>query len=117
MVTRESGCFLNNDPLQFNTPDFIQLWRNHILGLGLLQQGKADCFDSLTLYPSGNTHFHSYDNHIGAIEAYGELLTDKGKETFHGITYESFFEILRTHYKSERHRVWQEYLETRYIKM
>lgn len=117
VVTRESGCFLNNDPLQFNTPDFIQLWRNHILGLGLLQQGKADCFDSLTLYPSGNTHFHSYDNHIGAIEAYGELLTDKGKETFHGITYESFFEILRTHYKSERHRVWQEYLETRYIKM
>ena len=25
VTTRDSGCFINNDPLQFNTPDFIQL--------------------------------------------------------------------------------------------
>ena len=115
VTTRNSGCFINNNPLQFNSPDFIQLWRNHILGLAMLQQGKADYFDSLTLYPSGNTHFHSYDNHIGAIEAYEELLTAKGKETFHAITYEDFFTLLRKHYKTERSLSWLEYLNTRYV--
>jgi hypothetical protein len=115
VATRRSGCFIDNDPMQFNTPDFIQLWRNHILGLAMVQQGMASCFDSLTLYPAGNTHFHSFDNHIGAIEAYGELLTDRGRDTFHGITYEVFFDVLRNHFKSERHGTWLQYLKTRYI--
>lgn len=117
VTARDSGCFINNDPLQFNTPDFIQLWRNHILGLAMVQQGKADSFDSITLYPSGNAHFHSYDKHIGVIEAYGDLLTDRGKDTFHSITYDVFFDLLRTYYKSERQRAWMEYLEARYIKL
>ncbi len=115
ITTRNSGCFINNDPLQFNTPDFIQVWRNHLLGLAMLQQGKADYFDSLTMYPSGNTHFHSYDDHTGVIEAYEELLTDKGKDTFHAITYEDFFNVLRKYYKSPRSLSWLEYLEKRYI--
>jgi hypothetical protein len=101
--------------MQFNNPDFIQLWRNHILGLAMLQQGKADYFDSLTLYPSGNAYFHSSGNHMGTIAAYEELLTDKGKSTFHGITYECFFNILRDHYQSARNISWLDYLDTRYI--
>ena len=115
LTTRNSGCFTNNDPLQFNTPDFIQLWRNHILGLAMLQQGNVDFFDSLTLYPSGNTHFHSYGNHIGAIEAYEELLTENGRDTFHSITYEDFFKLLRKNYNCEKYFSWLDYLETRYI--
>ena len=115
VTTRNSGCFINNDPMQFNNPDFIQLWRNHILGLALLQQGKTDYFDSLTLYPSGNHHFHSSGNHMGTIAAYEELLTDKGKNTFHGITYECFFNTLREHYQSTRNISWLDYLDTRYI--
>ena len=115
VTTRNSGCFINSDPMQFNNPDFIQLWRNHILGLAMLQQGKADYFDSLTLYPSGNHHFHSSGSHMGTIAAYEELLTDKGKSTFHGITYECFFNILREHYKSARNISWLDYLETRYL--
>ena len=115
VTTRNSGCFINNDPMQFNNPDFIQLWRNHILGLAMLQQGKADYFDSLTLYPSGNAHFHSSGQHMGTIAAYEELLTEKGKDTFHAITYECFFNILSDHYKSDRNISWLHYLETRYI--
>ena len=115
VTTRNSECFINNDPLQFNNPDFIQLWRNHILGLAMLQQGKADYFDSLTLYPSGNVHFHSSDSHMGVIEAYEGLLTDKGKDTFHAITYEDFFQILRGKYNNSRYLLWLKYLETRYI--
>ena len=115
VTTRNSECFFNNDPLQFNNPDFIQLWRNHILGLAMLQQGKADFFDSLTLYPSGNVHFHSSNCHIGVIEAYEGLLTDKGKDTFLAITYEDFFQILRGKYNNSRYLLWLKYLETRYI--
>ena len=115
VMTRNSGCFVNNDPMQFNNPDFNQLWRNHLLGLAMLQQGQADYFDSLTLYPSGNTHFHSSSSHIGVIEAYKKLLTEKGKDTFHAITYEAFFNVLRKHYKSDRNMSWLNYLGTRYI--
>ena len=115
VTTRDSGCFLNNDPMQFNNPDFIQLWRNHILGLAMLQQGKADYFDSLTLYPSGNSHFHSSGSHTGTVAAYEDLLTEKGKNTFHAITYEGFFKALRKHYKNDRNLSWLDYLETRYI--
>ena len=115
VTTRASGCFVNNDPLQFNNPDFIQLWRNHILGLAMIQKGMIDYFDSLTLYPSENTHFHSTDGHTGSIEAYEELLTDKGRETFHAITYEAFFDVLKKHYKSDRNVSWLDYLEERYI--
>ena len=117
ITTRNSECFTNNDPLQFNNPDYIQLWRNHILGLAMLQQGMADYFDSLTLYPSGNVHFHSFDSHVGVIESYEELLTDKGKETFHAITYEDFFNILRKYYTSSRNKTWIDYLETRYERL
>ena len=117
VVTRISECFVNSDPMQFNNPDFIQLWRNHILGLAMLQQGKADYFDSLTLYPEGNLHFHSSDNHIGVIETYEKLLTDKGKDTFHAITYEELFKILRMYYTIDRNISWLDYLEKRYIKM
>ena len=117
VTTRNSECFINNDPLQFNNPDFIQLWRNHILGLAMIQQGKADYFDSLTLYPEGNIHFHSSDSYIGVVEAYTRLLTAKGKDTFHVITYEDFFCLLRKHYPSDRNLSWLNYLETRYINM
>ena len=117
VTTRNSECFINNDPLQFNNPDFIQLWRNHILGLAMLQQGKVDYFDSLTLYPEGNVHFHSSDNNIGVVETYTGLLTAKGKDTFHAITYEGFFRLLRKHYQSKRNQSWLNYLETRYINM
>jgi hypothetical protein len=117
VTTRNSECFINNDPLQFNNPDFIQLWRNHILGLAMIQQGKADYFDSLTLYPEGNIHFNSSDSYIGVVEAYTRLLTAKGKDTFHVITYEDFFCLLRKHYPSDRNLSWLNYLETRYINM
>jgi len=117
VTTRNSECFINNDPMQFNNPDFIQLWRNHILGLAMLQHGMTDYFDSLTLYPLGNIHFHSSDSHVGVIESYEELLTDKGKETFHAITYEDFFNILRKYYTSSRNKTWIDYLETRYERL
>jgi hypothetical protein len=117
VTTRNSECFINNDPMQFNNPDFIQLWRNHILGLAMLQQGMTDYFDSLTLYPSGNVHFHSSDSHVGVIESYEELLTDKGKDTFHAITYEDFFNVLKKYYLNSRNSLWLDYLETRYINM
>ena len=115
ITTRNSECFINNDPMQFNNPDYIQLWRNHILGLAMLQQGMTDFFDSLTLYPTGNAHFHSSGGRVGVIEAYEKLLTEKGQNTFHAITYEDFFCSLGKYYKSRKNIAWLEYLDKRYI--
>jgi hypothetical protein len=45
------------------------------------------------------------------------LLTDKGKDTFHSVTYEDFFTVLRKYYKGSKNIAWLDYLDKRYINM
>ncbi len=115
VVTRQSDCFINSDPLQFNYPGYIQIWRNHLLGLELLQNGKVDIFHSVTLFPSENTHFASTLNHKGALELYSELLTEKGKQMIVPVTYERLLELISKYYHSDKHKEWISYMEKRYI--
>lgn len=120
VVTRESGCFKSNDPMQFNNPGFIQIWRNHMLGLALLQKkntDKVDIFHSVTLYPSGNTHFASSGTHKGSLELYSELLTDKGKETIVPVTYEHLLDLITKYYNSAKYKEWIDYMKVRYVSM
>lgn len=115
-VTRESGCFINPDPLQFNYPDLIQIWRNHMLGIAMQIKGEINYFNSITLYPSGNLHFHSQGTHKGALDVYAQKLTAKGKSSFGYITFEDMIVLIRKYYKEEKFIEWIDYLETRYIK-
>lgn len=115
VVTKQSGCFINNDPLQFNYPGYIQIWRNHLLGLALLLNGKVDIFHSVTLFPSGNTHFASSDLHKGSLELYSDLLTEKGKDMIRPVTYEQLLEIIERHYHAKQHKEWIRYMKERYL--
>lgn len=115
IVTRQSKCFINEDPLQFNYPGFIQIWRNHLLGLALLQKEIVDIFHSVTLYPSGNTHFASSGCHKGSLELYSELLTEKGKQMIVPVTYETLLELLTKYYHTDKHKEWISYIKDRYL--
>lgn len=102
---------LPQSPLVKN--DFRQIWRNHILGASMINNTDIEYdlkhFNSVTIYPSFNTHFAK------VISLYEKMLSVYGQNTFRGITYETFFDILASHYDSVNYIYWIIYLHLRYI--
>ena len=102
---------LPKSPLVKN--DFRQIWRNHILGASMKNNSNIEYdlkhFNSVTIYPSFNTHF------VKIIPQYKEMLSEYGKKTFCGMTYEDFFKILASYYDSNDFIYWHLYLNLRYI--
>lgn len=124
-VTRESGCFdyggsTEEDFVKSNFGkhdrgnDLRQLWRNHILGLSMLQreEGIKD-FLSIHLYPSFNEHFNPKTSTV--LEEYISLLSDKGRNSFLPLTYENLFETMKMCGMDEIDKEWIPYLKRRYI--
>jgi hypothetical protein len=109
-VTKSCGYFIDPDPLKFKADHLRQIWRNHILGASMLQAGDIDIFHCIHLYPKGNSHFHEK-----ALPEYRNLLTQKGKETFWGLTYEDLFSKMKTYFTSAQEVKWIEYLNNRYL--
>lgn len=89
-----------------------QIWRNHLLGYSMICKGDIQHFHHIHLYPQGNFHFHQY-----AIPEYKSLLTQKGKDSFIDLTYESMFALLKQYFTSAKQRKWIDYLYQRYINM
>lgn len=89
-----------------------QIWRNHLLGYSMICKGDIQHFHHIHLYPQDNSHFHQY-----AIPEYKSLLTQKGKDSFIDLTYESMFEMLKQYFTSAKQKKWIDYLYQRYINM
>lgn len=109
-VTMRSGYYLDPNPEKFKSDSLRQIWRNHILGASMIQAGELDVFHCIHLYPKGNTHF---DEH--AIPKYIALLTEKGKKSFIGLTYESLFLLMGKYFTTPQETDWIEYLKQRYL--
>ena len=91
--------------------DYRQLWRNHMLGMSMLQHSDIQHFLSVHLYPSGNKHYEK------VLPEYERLLTEKGRSTFLPLTYERLFEAMGHYvfFSCEEDRKWKEYLRDRYL--
>ena len=124
-VTRESGCFdyggtaeevfiESNFGKHDRGNDLRQLWRNHILGLSMLQHenGIRD-FLSIHLYPSFNEHFNP--NASTVLSGYTSLLNEKGRKSFLPMTYECLFNAMIKCGMDEIDEKWIPYLTRRYI--
>jgi len=109
-VTKACGYFLDPKPETFKADYLRQIWRNHLLGASMIVDGELDVFHCIHLYPKGNTHFDKI-----AIPNYLELLTEKGKETFIGLTYEGLFQLMGKYFSSSHESDWIEYLKRRYL--
>lgn len=123
-VTRESGCF---DYCSLSREAFIksnfgdhdrgdglrQLWRNHILGLSMLQRGDIADFLSVHLYPSFNEHFNPETSPV--LADYAALLNEKGRGTFMPLTFEALFDAMKQCGMEEIDPGWIPYLTRRYI--
>ena len=105
-TARASGFFKNPDDEIFGTDEFRQVWRNHLLGLKMIQVGDIDEFYSITLFPNGNKHFH----HV--IPEYISKLKDEVKPYVIGCTFEKFISLIQGSSKFDE---WKEWLKRRYI--
>lgn len=112
LMTQKSGYFKED----LDTRIFIkahhlrQIWRNHLLGYSLINNGDISLFHHIHLYPKGNKHFHEY-----ALPEYENLLTDEGKNSFIRLTYENLFNKMSRLFVSSKQKEWIKYLHQRYI--
>ena len=109
-VTKASGYYLDSNPETFKGDLLRQIWRNHILGAAMIDDGDLDIFHHIHLYPQRNTHFDKE-----AIPGYAKLLTEKGKQSFIGLTYEKLFRLMDKHFTSSQETDWIQYLKRRYL--
>ena len=105
-TARASGGFKNPDDRAFGSDEFRQIWRNHLLGLRMIQAGDVDEFYSITLFPNGNSHF----NHV--IPEYISRLQDEAKPYLIGCTFEKFISAIQGTVEFEE---WKQWLDQRYI--
>lgn len=118
-VTLQSGCYHTLSaatdeeafPKVLIEDDYRQLWRNHMLGMSMVQHSDIRHFLSVHLYPSGNKHYEK------VLPEYERLLTEKGQSTFLPLTYERLFEAMGHYvfFSCEEDSKWKEYLRDRYL--
>ncbi len=105
-----SGIYKPNTIPILIEPKLKQLWRNHLLGLAMIQNGDIKRFTSVHMYPNGNTY------QAQAAKEYLDLLQDECKSTFHALTFEEFIVIGQEVFNEDPPRKhWFEYLEQRYL--
>ncbi len=108
-VTNNSKLFIDDAVKDLIKDDFRQIWRNHILGESMKQKDDVKHFISMTLYPSGNTHFKK------AIPEYKRLLMKIKQDSFIPLTFEQLFEIYTKNNNNQKFNAWIEYLKERYL--
>lgn len=112
LMTDKSGYFHPNLDVNIfiKAHHLRQIWRNHLLGYSMIEQGDITCFHHIHLYPQGNKHFHEY-----ALPEYRKLLTDIGADSFIALTFENLFDALSKYFKGIEQEEWINYLYKRYI--
>ena len=105
-TARASHCFNNPDDEIFGSDSLRQIWRNHLLGLSMVEHKDIDKFYSITLFPNGNEHFHK------ELPRYTSLLKDEEKRYVFGCTFEKYIASIAGTSEFEE---WREWLERRYV--
>lgn len=85
-----------------------QLWRSHLLGIKMVEVKELDKFNSVHLYPEGNTYQEE------ACNDYLECLKTNSKESFVPLTFETFTAKAKSTLKDKESIACIEYLEKRY---
>jgi hypothetical protein len=105
-VADKSGVFTDPRDKTVTKNALRQVWRNHLLGLSMIQHPDVDEFYSVTLFPEGNRHFHE------VLPKYRELLKPDQRQYLIGCTFEDFITAIP---EEEPYANWKRYLYRRYI--
>jgi hypothetical protein len=104
-LTRNSGYYKPNSHLKLREKKLKQPWRNHLLGIKLLELHKIQKFTSVHIYPEGNTYQED------VCKEYTACLSDDHKDSFIPITFEKFINTAENIFTSND---WITYLKNRY---
>jgi hypothetical protein len=105
-TARRSDCFIDPDNDILGSDPLRQIWRNHLLGLSMIEHGDVDEFYSITLFPSGNGHFHE------VLPQYISLLKETAKPFVFGCTFEKYISMVGG---TTEFDAWKAWLERRYL--
>lgn len=108
VLSRRSGIYKKEAFQILRTKQLKQAWRNHLLGLKLLELGKLHEFHSVHLYPESNTY------QANMCEEYIECLKEEDKQSFLPITFEQFIETAEEVFSENTQHKWIKYLKERY---
>ena len=106
ITARASGCFVDPAGEIFGSDPLRQIWRNHLLGLSMVEYGDIDEFYSITLFPNGNHHFHT------VLPQYISLLKDEAKRHVFGCTFAKYISAIDG---SSDFQAWKQWLKRRYV--
>lgn len=107
-LTKKCGYYIDKATVKLAEKNLKQPWRNHLLGIKLVENGLLKKFHSVLLYPEGN------DYQFNVINAYTECLTEMHKDSFKGLTFETFINKAEAILKSPESTKWLSYLKDRY---
>jgi hypothetical protein len=107
-LSRKSGVYKSEKIKELRNKKLKQIWRNHLLGLKLIEVKQIQKFHSVHLYPKGN----SYQKE--ACHEYQECLNDNAKGTFLPLTFESFISMAEEVIYDPQYSDWINYLKKRY---
>jgi hypothetical protein len=107
ILTKNSGIFDGSKFDRLIVDDMRQIWRNHLLGISMIDNKLHKEFLSVVLYLSGNIHFAE------VVPAYKPLLTDSSKDSMRGLPFDEY--IASLHGFSPEIKDWKDYLYKRYI--
>ena len=105
-MTRTSGVFQDGGDPTLASDSLRQIWRNHLLGLSMVQQNEIHHFTSIILFPLGNKHYRR------AIPKYQSLLKEDYHSQVRGCSYRKFIDSIDGNNEILR---WKEYLHNRYL--
>ena len=105
-LTLTSDTFINPSDCILGSDGLRQVWRNHLLGLAMVEKGAIQEFTSITLFPEGNEHFHE------VLPIYQSLLKPENTHQVRGCTYEEFINAIDG---GKEILNWKQYLLDRYI--
>ncbi len=107
-LTESSGIYIGETIDKLKSTKLKQFWRNHLLGIRLVELQELDEFYSVHLYPQGNTYQHQ------AAQEYQECLEPEHQFRFKPITFEKFIEVAASQFIDAESKNWVGYLRDRY---
>jgi len=107
-LSRLSNYYNDENLGELKLENLKQIWRNHLLGIKMVRNGKLDEFHSVHLYPESNT----YQKEAG--KAYIHCLKKAKEASFIPLTFEKFISSAKKVFTDESHLKWVKYLEDRY---
>ena len=106
--TRNCKTFNSTHYIKLRDKNLKQPWRNHLLGIKLVEIGALKKFHSVILYPQGNLY------QADVCNQYITCLNDASKNTFQGITFEKLVEVAQNIIPSSEDKAWLTYFKERY---